>query len=137
MRADGREIISHPSECAYQPYSSSQHHVEKRKAGKALERLTQPTGRRGRKSGFSAFNPVCSAPRLSGAHQGTQTCMHPTLEQKATKYKYPGLSGADTLGPMSAGSPLQSPHLPSTVVLNQIIDQIPIWEPIKGKNKCL
>lgn len=52
--------------------------------------------------------------------------MHPGLEQKPMKYKYPVLSGAGTLGPMSAESPLQSLHLPLTVVLNQIVDQIPI-----------
>lgn len=63
--------------------------------------------------------------------------MHPGLGQKAMKYKYPVLGEADTLGPVSADSPLQSFHLPSTVVLNQIVNQILIWEPIKGKiNVC-
>ena len=38
-----------------------------------------------------------------------------------------------TPGPTSAKSPLQSRHLLSTAILNQIVEQIPIWEPIKGK----
>lgn len=63
--------------------------------------------------------------------------MQPWLGQKTMKYKYPVLGEADTLGPRSADHPFQSPHLSSPVVLKQIVNQIPVWELIKGKiNVC-